>query len=54
MINKRLTRVPREVGDRTEGILQECKALFGEIVDANLADVGHGPRTETFTSSVGN
>ena len=57
MVNEHLTRVLREAGDRTEGILQECRALLEEVVDANLADVSHGnevPRNETSTSSIGN
>ena len=54
VVNERLTRVLGELGDQTEGILQECRALLGEVVDANLADVGPGPRDETSTSSIGN
>ena len=53
-MNERLTRVLREVGDRIEGILQECRALLGEVVDVNLADVSYDPRNETSTNSVGN
>ena len=33
-----VAKVLREVGDRTAGILQECRALLGEGVDANLAE----------------
>ena len=50
-------QVINEVGDWTEGILQEGRALLEEVVDANLANVGHGnevPKSETFTSSIGN
>mgnify|MGYP004714467425 CR=1 FL=1 len=57
VVNERLTRVLGELGDQTEGILQECRVLLGEVVDANLADVGHGnevSRNKTSTSSVGN
>ena len=54
MVNERLTRVLREVGDQTEGILQECRALLGEVVDVNLADVGYDPRNETSISSIEN
>ena len=57
VVNERLIRVLREIGDRTESILQEYGTLVGEVMDANLADVGHGnevPRNETSTSSVGN
>ena len=54
MVNERLIRMLREVGDQTEGLLQECRALLGEVVDVNLADVGYDPRNKTSTSSVGN
>ena len=57
LVNECLTRVLREVRDRTKVILQECWVLLGEEVDVNLIDVSHDnevPKNETSASSVGN